>query len=198
MNELAYSTGENIPLSSVGHEISTLQPVGDIFCISDPSGANIYLDGVLQIQITSTTLTNIRTGNHTVTFTKAGYSPYTESITIKQNQIVKVAGVLSQIVNIIDSGIVICMTSNISSCPITPISCPISVSPLDYINFMTILSSTAPTTLTVIFTYISDSTINTANVPVTLAIGTNVVYAFPVNRQYSPNVIISLTSVALS
>lgn len=177
--------------------ITTLQNVGNMLAISDPSGANIYIDGVLQAQKTSVLLTNITVGNRTVQFIKAGYTPYTDIVTVKRGITVKVASILAQIVNIIDSGIVICTGLNISSCPISPISCPVSVTPLNYVNLIAILGATAPTTLTVTLAYTLNDVMNYANVAASLEIGTNIVYAFPTNIQYSSNTIVELKDVTL-
>lgn len=169
-----------------------------IICITDPSNANIYLNGILQSVNTSIPIA-VLTGNYTVTFDKAGYYPYTETVTgIVPNQVVKVAEILTQIVNIIDSGIVTCTGLNISTCPVSPISCPMSVTPLDYVNLIAILNVTSATTVTVAFTYTLNNVINYANVTVSLVVGTNIVYAFPTNIQYSSDIIVELKDVILS
>ena len=178
-----------------GYDISTLQATGIITFITDPSGANIYIDGVLQSVKTSTSII-VPTGNRTITFTKAGYNSYSEVVSGLKGGQVKVCAILGQTTSIIDSGIVICTTPNISSCPISPITCPTSVNPLDYINFIAILNSTVPTTLTVRFIYMIDNIINNTDVSVNLIIGTNIVYAFPTNIQY-PVSTISLEDVIL-
>jgi hypothetical protein len=180
--------------------IIALKPsqTGNITAITDPSGANIYIDGILQSQQTSTTIAVVPVGSHTITFTEAGYAPYTQTINVTNGQTTNVCAILQQIATITSYGIVICTSSDISTCPITPLECPISASPSNYINFITTFNSTATISLTVNFTYTLDSTVYTQSVPVTLLTGTNAVYAFPTNVQYSPNTIISLTGISLS
>lgn len=169
-----------------------------IIFITDPSNANIYINGVLQPVNTSTSI-SVLTGDYTTVLYKAGYYPYTEIVTgLVPNQIVKIAAILTQIANITDKGIVICIGLNISTCPIyAPISCPILITPLDYVNFITIITSIAPLSVTVRFIYILDEIQNYADVPVNLATGNNIVYAFPLNIQYPPNAILSLDDVIL-
>jgi len=175
-----------------------LRPVtyATITFITDPSNANIYIDGILQPINTSTSIV-ILTGTYTITLYKAGYLPYTEIITLTEDQFVKVATILIQIANITDKGIVICPGLNILTCPILPISCPILTTPLDYINLITIITSTVPLSLTVRFMYTLDGVSNYTDVPVNLVIGNNIIYAFPLNVQYSPGAILSLDDVIL-
>lgn len=169
---------------------------GNILCITDPSKADIYLDGTIQSQQTSILLTNILVGYHAVSFIKAGYVTYTENIIVKQYQTTTVAAILTQIANITDKGIVICTGLNILTCPISPITCPVLITPLDYVNLIATISSTLSLNLTVRFIYSLDGT-NYVDVPVNLAIGNNIVYAFPLNVQYPPDVILSLDDVIL-
>ncbi len=168
-----------------------------IICITDPSGANIYINGILQPVNTSTSMP-VLAGDYTILLYKPGYLPYTETITgLLPNQIVKVATILTQIANISDKGIVICTGSDILTCPISPMACPIMITPLDYINLIAIITSTLPLILTVRFVYTSDGIQSYTDVPVNLAIGNNIVYAFPLNIQYSPNTILSVDDVML-
>lgn len=172
--------------------------IATIICITDPSNANIYINGILQPVNTSTSIA-VLTGNYTVTFYKAGYYPYTETVIgLVANQVIKIAEILMRIANITDSGIVICTGLNISSCPISPISCPVSVTPLNYVNLIAILNTTSSTTLTITFIYTLNDVINYANITANLVIGTNIVYAFPTNIQYSSNTIVELKDVTLS
>lgn len=167
-----------------------------IILITDPSDANIYIDGILQVTNTSSSFL-IQAGNHTVTFTKAGYMSYTQTFTVIANQTITIAAILQPISNIIDYGIVICTTSVISSCPISPILCPIQITPLNYVNFITTISSTQIMTITIRFLYSINDIPNYTDVTRTLAIGTNIIYAFPTNVRYSPNDIVSLDSIVL-
>lgn len=168
--------------------------------ITDPSGANIYINGILQPVNTSTSIA-IPTGNYTIIFYKAGYYPYTETVTgLGANQIIKVSTILTQAVSIIDQGIVFCTGSSYITCPVSITSpCPISITPLDYINFLTILNniSGSPITLTVRFLYSLDDIIYNVDAPVVLPLGTSRVYAFTINQRYGSNTIISLDNVIL-
>ena len=179
----------------------TLRPAtATIMCITDPSGANIYINGVLQPVNTSTSFAAL-TGNYTIIFNKAGYDPYTETVTgLGAYQIVKVATILTQTVFIIDQGIVFCTGPSYTICPtsVTAI-CPISISPLDYVNFLAIFNNTSgsPITLTVRFIYSLNDIIYNTDVPVILPVGTSRVYAFTTNQTFGPNTIISLDNVIL-
>ena len=170
--------------------------ISTVIFITDPSDANIYVDGILQITNTSSSF-SIQSGNHTVTFTKAGYMSHTQTFTAIAGQTITVAVILQSISTIIDSGIVICTTSSISSCPISPISCPVQVTPLTYVNFIAIIDSTQAMTVTIRFLYYINDIANYTDVTTSLIIGTNAIYAFPSNVTYSPNSIISLGSIVL-
>lgn len=197
------STGNRTCTATVGGVnnglMFALRPAtATIIFITDPSNANIYINGVLQPINTSTSV-SVMTGDYTITLYKAGYYPYTETVTgLVPNQIVKVSSILTQIANITDKGIVICTGLNISTCPTSSITCPILITPLDYVNLIVTITSIAPLSVTVIFIYTIDEIQNYADVPVNLAVGNNIVYAFPLNVQYSPNTILSLDDVILT
>ena len=185
------------PYSPPGYEISNLAATGTIIFITDPSGADIYIDNVLQPVKTSTSLI-VPTGNRTITFSKAGYASYVETISgLKQNQTIKVAAILGQITNIIDSGIVICTTTGIASCPTTPIICPATINPLDYINLIASINSTTQKTVTLRFTYTLGNTTYYDNVTANLSKGTNTVYAWSTNRRYDVNTTVTLVDVSI-
>lgn len=167
-----------------------------VIFITDPSDANIYVDGILQITNTSSSFT-IQAGDHTVTFTKAGYMSNTQMFTAIASQTITIGAILQPISNIVDSGIVICTSSSTSSCPTTPISCPVQITPLDYVNFLVIINSTQEMTVTIRFLYYINDVENYTDTTTSLIVGTNVIYAFPVNVTYSPNAVISLYSVTL-
>lgn len=61
-----------------------LAPTGSILCTTTPLGASVALDDVSQGVVTSATLTNVSAGDHTVTFTLAGYNacPVTVTVTV--------------------------------------------------------------------------------------------------------------------
>lgn len=185
------------PSNPVEYGISTLQSTGTIICVTDPSGADIYVDGVLQQVKTSTSII-VPTGNRIITFVKAGYGSYSEEVDgLRKGQVVSVCAILGQTVSIIDNGIVICSGPAISTCPTTPSDCSIPITPLDYVNMIVTINSTVQTSLTVIFTYTLDGTIYTANIPIILSVGTNIIYAFPENIRYPPNTVMTLVSVEL-
>lgn len=174
-----------------------LQETGTIIFITDPSGADIYIDNVLQSVKTSTSLI-VPTGNRTITFSKAGYTSYNETVSgLKKNQIIKVCAILGQIANITDSGIAVCTTAIIASCPTTPIVCPATINPLDYINLVATINSTTQKTVTVRFTYTLGSTTYHDNVTANISIGTNTIYAWSINRRYDVNTIVTLIDVSL-
>ena len=167
-----------------------------IICITDPSGAYIYIDGVLQPSLTSGSI-SVQIGTHTVIFSKAGYYSYTENVTLTPNQIVKISAILVPMVNITAQGIVICTSSNIATCPTSPIDCATQIIPSSYVNFIAVLNSASSTTLTVRFFYSVNGVSNYRDAYVTIPIGTSTVYAFPTNQQYSPDTILSLDDVSL-
>lgn len=196
MSDEYVNPNQNQPYSSEYHAFR-LVPTGSLFCMTDPSGANIYLDGILQTQVTPALLSAIVAANHDVMFTKSNYISYTENITVPPNKKATVAAVLIPIATTIDSGIVICTTSIISSCPISPISCPVQVTPLNYVNFIAIINSIQIATATIRFLYSINDTTNYTDVIKSLIVGINTVYAFPSNVRYSPNAIVSLDGVIL-
>lgn len=201
MKNLAYSVGyvgNNIPPYSSGYGISDLQETGTIICVTDPSGADIYVDEVLQPVKTSTSIT-VPAGNRTITFVKAGYGSYSEKVAgLRKGQVVSVCAILGQTVSIINSSIVICFGPAISTCPITPLDCLTQTTPLNYVNMVAIINSTVQTSLTVTFTYTLNGIAYYDNVSVNLSIGTNIVYAWPINRTYPTNTTLTLTGVALT
>jgi hypothetical protein len=171
---------------------------GHILCITDPHGANIYLDGILQPETTSALITNVKVGKHVISFTKAGYKSYTKNIIVKRNRITKICAILSKIADIIDKGIVICQTSDISSCPTSPVKCPIPVTPLDYTNLIAIINSTSNIDTTVRFIYSINGNIDTVDISVNLMEGINIIYAWASNIRHPANTILTLEDVTLS
>lgn len=171
-----------------------------ILCITDPSGANIYINGILQPVNTSAPIA-VLTGDYTVLFYKSGYYTYTETVTgLIVSQVVKVSAILTQIVFTIDQGIVFCTGSSYTTCPSSiTATCPISITPLDYINFLVILDNTSglPIPLTVRFIYSLNGIAYNVDVPIIIPVGTSNVYAFTTNQTYGPNTIVSLDNVIL-
>ena len=173
--------------------VTLIQNAGNILAITDPSGADIYIDGILQIQNTSSII-NLPAGSHTITFTKAGYAPYTQIVNVLSNQTINISAILESISTIITGGIVICTTSSTLSCPVSPILCPIQVSPLDYVNMVAVISSSTSYSTVVRFTYIIDDTIYHVDINANLTPGDNIIYAWPTNRTFPPNTVVTLIS----
>lgn len=167
-----------------------------IICITDPTDAYIYIDGTLQHVHTSGPI-SVLIGGHTVTFSKPGYNSYTTTVNVTTNQVINICAILTQIVNIIDSGVVICTTSSIMSCPTIPIACPATINPLDYINFSTTINSSTPKTVTIRFTYTLDDVTYYDDVVVNLLTGNNTTYAWTANRRYWVNMTITLVNVSI-
>jgi hypothetical protein len=59
---------------------------GSIQVSSTPQGASIHLDGTDTGQTTNSTLTNVSSGNHTVTLVKEGYEDYVQNISVTAGQ----------------------------------------------------------------------------------------------------------------
>ncbi len=57
---------------------------GSIKVSSNPSGANIYLDGTFK-GTTPTTLSNVPTGSHVIKITKSGYNDISKSVTVSSS-----------------------------------------------------------------------------------------------------------------
>lgn len=68
---------------------------GSIAISSTPGGATVTLDGAVvgttRLERASLILNDIPSGTHTVSVELAGYPPYTETVTVVKNQVVKVS-----------------------------------------------------------------------------------------------------------
>lgn len=108
--------------------------------------------------------------------------------------------VVRNVINVIDSSIVICTGPTIADCPGTiPTACPTGVTPLEYINMLaTINALTAQAGVIVSFKYLLNDVPTTTDVTVNLAAGNNLVYAFPTNIQYSANTSLTLYGVTVT
>jgi hypothetical protein len=67
------------PSTSLGSEVAA---TGSLNISSIPTGANLYIDNVLQLSTTNAIITGLSTGSHSYKLTKAGYEDYTDSFTI--------------------------------------------------------------------------------------------------------------------
>ena len=75
------TTSKNIALKS-------LLTVGSIFIVSEPAGAEIFLDSNRTNNTTPDTITNLIAGQHQITLKKENYKDTTLNIIIKENQVV--------------------------------------------------------------------------------------------------------------
>jgi hypothetical protein len=68
---------------------------GSISILSNPSSANVYLDGTSK-GITPITLKNIPVGSHTIKLTKSGYADHSKTITVSSGQTTSLSNDLSK------------------------------------------------------------------------------------------------------
>lgn len=96
-------------------------------------------------------------------------------------------------ITITDSSITICTGAVVGTCPGIPPSCPVGVSPVDYVNMVaTVTALVAQTGVKIAFEYLLSDVPTTTEVTVDLAAGSNTVYAFAANVQYSADTTLSL------
>lgn len=96
-------------------------------------------------------------------------------------------------ITVTDSSIIVCTGSAVGTCPGIPPSCPVGVSPNDYVNMVaTVTALVAQTGVKIAFEYLLNDVPTTTEVTVDLVAGSNTVYAFVVNIQYSANTALSL------
>ena len=81
-------------LESATTPVVTPSGSGSVAVSSTPGGATVKLDGTIvgttRLERASLILNDIPSGSHTVTVELAGYPLYTETVTVKKNQVVKV------------------------------------------------------------------------------------------------------------
>lgn len=81
-------------LESAVTAVATPSGSGSIAVSSIPGGATVKLDGTVvgttRLERASLILNDIPSGSHTVTVELAGYPLYTETVTVKKNQVVKI------------------------------------------------------------------------------------------------------------
>jgi hypothetical protein len=70
---------------------------GSISISSNPSGANIYLDGTFK-GTTPTTLSNVPTGSHAIKIAKSGYNDISKSVTVSSSQTTYISENLESII----------------------------------------------------------------------------------------------------
>lgn len=96
-------------------------------------------------------------------------------------------------ITITDSSIIVCTGSTIGTCPGIPPSCPVGVSPNDYVNMVaTVTALVAQTGVKIAFEYLLNDVPTITEVSVNLIAGSNTVYAFVANIQYSTDTTLSL------
>jgi Zn-dependent protease len=82
---------------------ATQKPAGTLAAGSVPSGASVYIDGILK-GTTPLTLRSVPAGVHEVTFTMAGYSDYTTKVTITAGSVTKLVGTLTPVTQVTGTG----------------------------------------------------------------------------------------------
>ena len=91
----SYGAGESDFLLVKVGGIYTPTPIGYVYVRSDPSGADIYLDGVYN-SITPTTVSDVSPGSHTIKLTKSGYEDYTTTVYVSAGDIESIDATLTQ------------------------------------------------------------------------------------------------------
>jgi len=100
---------------------------------------------------------------------------------------------VKNVITVTDSSIVICAGAATGTCPGIPPSCPVGVTPNDYVNMIaTVTALVAQTGVTIRFEYLLDDSPTTTDVVVDLVAGLNTVYAFAVNQQYIADTTLAL------
>ena len=116
------------------------------------------------------------------------YSPSIRSLAPSCNRIE-----VKNVITVTDSSIIICTGAATGTCPGIPPSCPVGVSPTDYVNMIaTVTALVAQTDVKIAFEYLLNDAPVTTEVTVSLTAGSNTIYAFPANVQYSPDTTLSL------
>ena len=72
--------------------------MGSIQVESNPTGAQVYLDGNLTEKVTNCLLSNISPGSHTIKLVLAGYSDLQQTVTVQAGQTAKMTGTFSPLV----------------------------------------------------------------------------------------------------
>lgn len=96
-------------------------------------------------------------------------------------------------ITVTDSSIIICTGPTTGTCPGIPPSCPVGVTPNDYVNMVaTVTALVGEVGVKIAFEYLINDVPTTTEVTVDLTAGPNMVYAFPTNIQYAPGTTLSL------
>ena len=120
--------------------------------------------------------------------TYSTYAPSIRSLSPSCNRIE-----VKNVITVSDSSIVICTGATTGTCPGIPPSCPVGVNPNDYINMIaTVTAMVAQTGVKIAFEYLLNDVPTTTEVTVNLTAGSNTIYAFLANAQYSSDTTLSL------
>jgi len=100
---------------------------------------------------------------------------------------------VKNVITVTDSSITICTGAAIGTCPGIPPSCPVGVTPEEYVNMVaTVDVLVAQTGVKIAFDYLLDDAPTTTEVTVDLAAGSNIVYCFAANIQYTVDTTLAL------
>lgn len=92
---------------------------------------------------------------------------------------------VKNVITVTDSSIIICTGTAIGTCPGIPPSCPVGVTPNDYVNMVATVGALVGQIVDIAFDYIlNDVPTTTVVTAVPLLTGSNTVYCFGVNIQY--------------
>ena len=83
-----YSQSTTVTVSgdgSIKAWLNYVSQTGSIYATSNPTGANVYLDGAYK-GVSPTTIPDVSVGSHTVKYTKSGYTDCQKTVTVTANQ----------------------------------------------------------------------------------------------------------------
>lgn len=99
---------------------------------------------------------------------------------------------VKNVITVTDSSIVTCTGSGTVTCGAIPGTCP-SVNPTTYVNMVaTVNALVAQNGVTIRFEYLLNNTPTVADIVANLTAGSNTVYAFIANQQYSADTTLAL------
>lgn len=99
---------------------------------------------------------------------------------------------VKNVINIIDAGIVTCTGPATITCGAIPGTCP-SVDPTTYVNMVAMVDAlVAQNGVTIRFEYLLNDVPTTTDIIVNLTAGSNTVYAFTTNQQYTAGTTLAL------
>lgn len=99
---------------------------------------------------------------------------------------------VKNVITVIDSSIVTCGDTTIGTCGAIPDTCPLA-DPTTYMNMVAIVNAlVAQNNVTIRFEYLLNDVPTNTDVVTNLSAGSNTVYAFPSNVQYSVGTTLTL------